>query len=139
MKYYAVIDTNVIVSALLKENSIPWQILDLVVNQDIIPVYNDDIIKEYQEVLTRNKFGFSLTKVAMTLSLIRDYGIKLTRAEIIEQFTDKKDIIFYQIVMTATQNFDNSYLITGNFKHFPKKKFIVTPAEMIEIISQNTK
>ena len=135
MKYYAVIDTNVIVSALLKENSIPWQILNFIVEGEIIPVFNDDILLEYKEVLTRNKFGFSETSIAMTLSLIKDFGQKMEPIEIIEKFTDQKDIIFYQIVMSAKQ-FEDSYLVTGNIKHFPKKEFIVTPAEMIEIINK---
>lgn len=29
---------------------------------------------------------------------------------------------------------EDSFLVTGNLKHFPKKPFIVSPAEMVEII-----
>ena len=128
-------DTNVIVSALLKENSIPWQILNLIVEGSIIPVFNDEILNEYKDVLTRNKFGFSEVSIEMTLSLIKDFGQKMEPIEIVEKFTDQKDIVFYQIVMSARQ-IEDSYLVTGNIKHFPKKEFIVTPSEMIEIINK---
>lgn len=137
MKYYAVIDTNVVVSALLKENSLPWQILNLIVEGKIIPIFNEEILGEYKDVLTRNKFGFSETNVAMTISLIKDFGQKMEPIEILEKFIDEKDIVFYQIVMSARQT-QESYLVTGNIKHFPKKKFIVTPFEMLDIIKKNS-
>lgn len=56
MKYYVVIDTNVVVSAMLKWNSIPGKVMELVFDGPIIPVYNSKIIKEYREVLLRPKF-----------------------------------------------------------------------------------
>ena len=31
---------------------------------------------------------------------------------------------------------EDSFLVTGNIKHFPKKPFIVTPAEMLTIINE---
>lgn len=133
MKYYAVIDTNVIVSALLKEFSNPWYILQLVINEEIIPIYSKEIMAEYNEVLTRNKFGFSSKAIKDTLSIIEDFGEEMDPIDIKEKFIDKEDIKFYQIVMSSRQIFE-SYLVTGNIKHFPKKEYVVTPAEMLEII-----
>ena len=62
MKYYAVIDTNIIVSSMLKHDSIPGSIIDLVVSKTIIPLLNEEILDEYYDVLTRNKFGFTNRK-----------------------------------------------------------------------------
>lgn len=45
MKYYAVIDTNVLVSAMLKWNSVPGNVMELVFDGPIIPVYNSEILK----------------------------------------------------------------------------------------------
>ena len=61
MKIYAVIDTNVIVSALItkREDSPTRLILDYLLKGRIIPVYNEEILKEYLEVLTRSKFKLS--------------------------------------------------------------------------------
>ena len=58
MNYYAVIDTNVLVSSMLKGSSIPGIIIDKAINGPIIPLLNDEILEEYEEVLLRNKFGF---------------------------------------------------------------------------------
>ena len=44
---YTVIDTNVLVSAFLKENSIPRYIVDYMYAGKIIPIYNEEIIAEY--------------------------------------------------------------------------------------------
>jgi len=56
MKYYAVIDTNVLVSAALKQNSVPGSIVELAFIGTIIPVLNKAIEQEYREVLSRPKF-----------------------------------------------------------------------------------
>lgn len=136
MNYYAVIDTNVIVSALLKEGSIPWQILDLVVEEKIIPVFNKEIMAEYEEVLIRNKFGFSPAKIKMTLSLIEDFGREMDPVEIQEKFIHEDDAKFFKIVMSS-RILDETYLVTGNIKHFPERDFVVTPAQMLEIINKN--
>ncbi|MCI8815390.1 MAG: PIN domain-containing protein [Angelakisella sp.] len=53
MRYYAVIDTNVLVSALLNPASIPGKISAEAMEGSIIPLYNDEIIAEYNNVLRR--------------------------------------------------------------------------------------
>lgn len=61
-QYYAVIDTNVLVSALLAtlkdKDSSPLKILHSILDGEIIPIFNDEIITEYREVLHRPKFHF---------------------------------------------------------------------------------
>ena len=57
MQYYAVIDTNVIVSAMLKWDSIPGSILELALDGPITPVLNHEILDEYRQVLLRPKAG----------------------------------------------------------------------------------
>ena len=49
---YAVIDTNIFVSALITHNSnaSTARVLESLFLHRIIPLYNDDIIKEYDEV-----------------------------------------------------------------------------------------
>ena len=56
MKYYAVIDTNVLVSAALKWKSVPGSIVDLAFNEVIVPLVNKEILEEYRSVLLRPKF-----------------------------------------------------------------------------------
>ena len=138
MKYYVVIDTNVVVSAFLKEGSIPDQIVSLALNGPIIPLVNDEIISEYTEVLTRNKFGLSESEVKVFLNEFIKRALFLDKTKTNEDFDDPDDIVFYEIILTA-RSASNAYLITGNKKHYPIKSFVVTPREMIEIIEKDNK
>lgn len=136
MKFYAVIDTNVIVSAMLKRNSVPWIIVNKLFDGTIIPLANNEIIEEYEDVLSRKKFSFNKKDVSNFIKEFRKKAILLDRTKIDEQFVDLDDVVFYEIVITARKKSRNSYLITGNKKHFPIKSYIVTPNEMLEIIKK---
>ena len=85
MKCYAVIDTNVLVSALLSqsENTATMQILGHLINETIIPIYSGEIIREYKEVLVRKKFGFSKKMVQILIAYIRKLGIIFRNAVIL--------------------------------------------------------
>lgn len=137
MKYYAVIDTNVIISAFLKANSASNIILQKVFNGEIEIFLNDDIIKEYYEVLSRPKFHFEPEIVKNVIAEIRKIAVYADRETTDEKFPDSDDAVFYEIVMEAKKTAD-AYLVTGNLKHFPEKPFVVTPREMLDII-ENTK
>ena len=135
MKYYAVIDTNVVVSSMLSHDSVPGAIIDLVTSEVIVPILNDEILNEYIDVLTRNKFGFSEIDVSDAINKFKEKAIFLEREQTIEDFIDEDDIVFYEIVMSARNTMD-AYLITGNIKHYPIKNYIVTPREMLDIINR---
>ena len=135
MMYYAVIDTNVIVSSMLKGTSIPGIIVSKALDGPIIPLLNDEIIEEYRDVLSRNQFGLSKEAVDELIDNLKKRAIFLDRTETTEQFVDPDDIVFYEIVMTARSTTE-AYLITGNKKHFPVKSFVVTPREMLDIIGE---
>ena len=134
MPYYAVIDTNVLVSAMLKWDSLPGNIMELVFGGCIIPVFNDDIIAEYREVLNRAKFHFNEAIVDYFVGSIIEVGLSIEAEPLNIDFKDPKDKVFYEITMEEMKKND-TYLVTGNIKHFPKKHFIVTPRQMLEIIS----
>lgn len=133
MQYYAVIDTNVLVSALLNFKSVPGKVTTAALIGNITPLVNDEILKEYQDVLHRSKFSFDpeLVKDFLDDFIIR--SISLDAESLNENIPDPKDIIFYEVVMEGRKS-QNAYLVTGNMKHFPKKPFIVTPKEMLDII-----
>lgn len=131
---YAVIDTNVVVSALLSidSNSNPAIVLRAVLQGRIIPVFNEEILDEYMKVLLRDKFHFNKSYIDIIISHIKRIGLKTERVKILDEiFPDTKDIVFYEVAMSK----DDTYLVTGNTKHFPKKPFVVTPAEMVEILN----
>lgn len=132
-KIDAVIDTNVIVSALISKNleSNPTKMVRAIVQEQIVPLYNDEILNEYREVLSRPKFHLTTQQIDRVLKAITTDGLSLDRTTTDnEDFPDPKDVVFYEVALSK----DGSYLVTGNIKHFPIKPFVVTPAEMVKII-----
>lgn len=133
MKYYAVIDTNVLVSAMLKWQSVPGTVMSLVFDGPVIPVFNEEILNEYKTVLSRPKFHLDEKDVNIILAGITKKGILLNSDKIDIELPDPKDVVFYEVVLEKKKS-DDAYLITGNIKHFPAEPFIVTPREFIDII-----
>lgn len=131
---YAVIDTNVLVSALLSRHSdaATIQVVKAVLEKRILPLYNDEIIAEYEEVLSRKKFSFPYNDIRSILDMIMEVGRSAERTPVTENFPDPKDVVFYEIAMSK----EDAYLVTGNTKHFPKSPVVVTPAEMVEILNR---
>ena len=134
MKYYAVIDTNVIVSALLKWNSVPGVVLQAVFNGFVVPVYNDEILNEYRNVLNRPKFGFSSELISETISQMESLGVMENALETVaEAMPDPKDIVSYSIALSHGKTAE-THLVTGNVKHFPANPIVVTPRQMLDIL-----
>ena len=129
---YAVIDTNVFVSALFSKNinAATVKVLDAIFQGEIVPLYNDEIIAEYEDVLRRSKFHFTPSLVDKYLKSICKLGIPSERVKSDEVLPDKDDVVFYEVALSK----EDAYLVTGNTKHFPKTPIVVTPAEMIEIL-----
>jgi putative PIN family toxin of toxin-antitoxin system len=134
MKHFAVIDTNVIVSALLKWNSVPGVVLQAVFNGFVVPVYNEEILNEYRNVLNRPKFGFSKELISETISQIEAMGVQEMALESVsETMPDPKDIVFYSIALAHGKTAE-THLVTGNIKHFPVNPIVVTPRQMLDIL-----
>ncbi len=136
MKYYAVIDTNVLVSAMLKWESVPGNIMIFALDGIIVPILNEDIVAEYREVLSRPKFHLTEDIITDIISSIDAVGIYIDAESIDIDLPDSKDRVFYEVVMEERKG-EEAYLVTGNIKHFPKATFIVTPREMLDIIINN--
>ena len=136
MTRYGVIDTNVLVSAMLKGNSVPGLVLKHVFGGNLVPVFNDIILEEYREVLLRKKISFSKEDVYTVLEALQEQGISIDAEKLDIELPDAKDVVFYEVVMEKRKK-DSAYLVTGNIKHFPKEPFVVTPREMLEILEEN--
>lgn len=133
---YAVIDTNVLVAALLTKNndSATVKVYDAIADGLITPLYHKDILEEYAEVLSRPKFKFSKERINAVLDMIVKYGVEVFPKPTGEILIDMDDLIFYEVALEKRD--DDSYLVTGNQKHYPVRDFIVTPSEMIDILNQ---
>ena len=132
-KIFAVIDTNVIVSALLSGNleSNPVKVFRAIVQEQIVPLYNDEILEEYRCVLSRPKFHLDLPLIDTVIKAIITDGLNIDMTPAADiNFPDPKDIVFYEVALSV----EDSYLVTGNIRHFPVKPFVVTPAEIVRIL-----
>lgn len=133
MKYYVVIDTNVLVSAVLKSHSVPGSIVELAFDGPIIPILNEAIEKEYREVLSRPKFHLPEDLIEGIMSTFHKRAIYVDAEHLDIELPDPKDLVFYEVVMEERKE-EDAYLVTGNIRHFPNRPFIVTPREMLDII-----
>ena len=138
MIYYAVIDTNVLVSALLKPDSVPGLVVAESLAGSIVPLLHDDILKEYLDVLNRRKFHFEHRDVQVVIDGLIMRGVFADAGSVDGLIPDPKDAVFYAVTMEKRLD-GEAYLVTGNTKHFPIRPFVVTPREMLDIIRGSCK
>ena len=79
MVYYVVIDTNVFISALLSKrvDAATVRVLDAMFDGKIIPLYHEDILAEYDEVLHRSKIHFKEETIQLVINAVKQYGIEV--------------------------------------------------------------
>ena len=131
MSLYAVIDTNVLVGALLSkhDDSAVAQVINLVADRVIVPLYSKDIINEYKEVLFRAKLAIDPSKANYIVDLIINRGISVEPTTSNLSFVDPDDLVFYEVALTKKE--EGAYLITGNKKHFPNESIVVSASEFL--------
>lgn len=127
-----VIDTNVIVSAYITKNleAATSKVWEAVLQGKLTPIYNEEILNEYSEVLHREKFGIPEHLIKWALDKVVTNGVRGERVLSDESFPDPNDVVFYEVALSK----EDAYLVTGNIKHFPKKPIVVTPAEMLKML-----
>ena len=128
---YAVIDTNVLVSALITKNpeAATVKVVRLLLEQGFIPMYDADIIAEYEEVLHRIKFPICSEVADALIANIIENGIEASKVNFEETMPDEDDRVFYEVSLSK----EDSFLVTGNLKHYPTSPRVITPAEFIDI------
>jgi len=128
IKMKIVLDTNVLISSLINPNGHPAAVLNLILLDEILLLYDLRIINEYRNVLSRKKFSFNSNIYEPLLEYFIDNGIFVIPKPVKTNFADKDDLIFYEVAHSGEADF----LITGNIKHYPKEKLIVTPSLFLE-------
>jgi len=128
-----VLDTNVIISAFLTVSGNPSKILQMVLEKKLDFAYNIQILAEYEGVMSRDKFSKKINQeqVKNFINLMKNLGTNfLPQESKIPKFIDETDRIFYDTAKNTA-----SILITGNIRHYPKEKFILTPTEFLKLRS----
>jgi putative PIN family toxin of toxin-antitoxin system len=128
-----VLDTNVLVSSLLSQKSWPAKILDLIMGDHIQVAYDDRILGEYEEVLSRPELRIPPPRMLAVIDHIELAG-KFVASEPLptEGYTDQDDIMFAEVFITSNAD----ALITGNLRHYkPLLKhnaLVLSPAQFME-------
>lgn len=127
-----VVDTNVLVSGALNPYGAPGRILDAILAETITLLYDDRILGEYREVLSRPAFRFLPSDVSALLDFIEQSGEAIVAAPSALVLADPTDLPFLEVAITGAA----TALITGNAKHFRPRKGshnvdICPPAEFL--------
>ena len=126
----AVLDTNVLVSALWTPAGNASAIMELILTDRVIPCFDQNILNEYHTVLSRPRLAFPLNQTDKLLEEITGRGLKVIVKPGTIAMPDETDRKFYD-----TAKFCEAYLIIGNIRHFPKDQFVTNPAGFIQIIN----
>jgi putative PIN family toxin of toxin-antitoxin system len=131
----AVIDTNVLVSALISPSGNEALLL-LAVKQGLVrPCFSHAVLKEYSEVLARPRFAFSPAEITALIDLLRRQGDLLHPAPLSGISPDPKDDEFIACALTTQADF----VVTGNKKDFPKNQLgatqVVSAGELLNLIT----
>lgn len=134
MKVHAVIDTNVLISSLITTNfeSPTISIIREITKGNIVPIYSDYLMTEYREVLSRSKFKIPDEILERVLKMFIENGLKFEPTDEFVIMPDPDDTPIFLITM-QTRELD-SYLVTGNTKHYPAADYVVTPRRMMDIL-----
>ncbi len=122
-----VLDTNVLVSALLKPNSYPAHVLNAILNEKVTLLFDNRILEEYRRVLLRPRFGFSVEIVEPLLDYLESEGKFVVANYSGRAFDDDEDKKFYEVAVTGKTDF----LVTGNISHYPIEPLISTPRDFV--------
>ena len=126
-----VIDTNVLVSALLTSGGLPEAVIDLAISGAVQWFASESVLAEYEVVLKRPRLAIDSRKAADAIARIRAIVSVVSPEVRVAAATDPDDNQFLECAEVAQAH----YLVTGNIRHFPeawKETRIVTPREFID-------
>lgn len=113
-----VLDTNVLVSALIQPRGLPARILDLILSVQVKILLDHRIYAEYQDVLARPEFGFAAEPVNILLDFLLQSGERVYTTKTSVTLPDPADGKFLEVAIDGAAD----YLVTGNLKHFPPRE-----------------
>jgi putative PIN family toxin of toxin-antitoxin system len=132
-----VLDTNVLVSGLKSPYGPPARIVDQVISSEIRVAFDDRIVAEYIDVLTRGKFSFDPYRVHAIVDHIKLVGLLAVGRPLgIVDPPDPTDLPFAEVAVSARVD----ALVTGNRAHFGFLKDhgidVLSPTEFLEVLDR---
>lgn len=131
-----VLDTNAVISGILKLYSPSAAILRLVAEGAIQATYDLRALAEYRDVLTQTEFNFSQDTVDAFLTQIEQEGLSVSCRPLKSHLPDPDDEPFLEIALASKA----TAIVTGNKRHFPKREYegvkIFSPAEFVKVMEK---
>lgn len=112
----AVLDTNVVISAVLKRAGLEARVLDLAVEELLLPCVSPPVLDEYQRVLARPFLDAHRMRGRQVLSLLASVSLLVRPRATVAVSRDPDDNRFLECAEAAQAEF----LVTGNRRHFPR-------------------
>ena len=129
-----VLDTNILVSAMLSRHGPPAQILRIVLEDPEIQLcVSAQVYAEYDEVLRRPRLKLGEAEIEGMLGMVRQRALWVRPAEDVRGCSDPDDDIFLACAQAARAQ----YLVTGNTRHFPSQwdlTSILTAREFLDLV-----
>lgn len=113
----AVLDTNIVVSGLRSPEGSSASILKLAQTRIFRWYVSEEILNEYEEVLTRASLGLKLPQITKFLGMLRRTCIMAAPTKVVKATSDPDDNMFLECALEARAD----YVVTGNVRHFPAR------------------
>ena len=127
-----VLDTNVLVSGFLSPSGTPAAILRSVLAGRIAVCFDERILAEYRDVLTRGRFRFDRSRVNQVLAVIELHGTPVLAGALRLELPDPDDATFVEVAAAG----DADCIVTGNLKHFQSERThgvrVISPRAFLE-------
>lgn len=130
---YIVLDTNVLVSGLHNPFGAPGRIVDLILAGRLHILYDDRILNEYLDVLSRPQLNIDPTLAQSVVGYLRLSGRRVS-AQPLPNITlpDPDDLVFVEVAASGAAD----ALVTGNARHFTGLEqhglTVLSPAAFLE-------
>ena len=127
-----VLDTNVLVSGLLSPFGTCGELVRMLTSGSLVLCVDARILLEYDEVLRRRKFGIDPSRVDTLIEYIKNLAEVHATVPLDTPLPDEDDSPFLEVALSSGA----SYLVTGNLKHFPKRRWsglaVVSPKMFLD-------
>lgn len=109
-----VLDTNVLVSAMLSGGGAPDMVIQLVLQGEITLLADSRILAECDEMTARPRFGFDDAERRALLDVLADLAEPVIARPTAISFPDPDDRTFVEVALAGAAD----ALVTGNVRHF---------------------
>ncbi len=128
-----VLDTNVLVFAMLSGSGAPYFVLQLVQQSAVTLLADPRIFAEYDEVTARSGFGFDEKERRSMLDLLAQIAEPVVALPLRLSLPDPDDRVFVEVAVAG----DADAIVTGSIRHFIPKKGelavpVLTPRQLVD-------